>query len=253
MGFVSAFSKRSALVGLRPGNRQAAVCRLGICNHRRQALTHQKPREPPQATPGVRTYTNMRNKRRVAIALYHRGRLSLGDERTRLGYEAYHWGILIMSKHGISNKKLDCDAYDATDMAVNNPETRENLNPSHDWFFRSQRRIDPSGTGRMIGRIIVGKLPDGDCDSDDGIETLLRDKVPLPIKDASPPQSCVTWTLGALSVLQAAGLAWEFDVGRFQDWALAYGDQCMANLGSDNICEYPGRLPGAAHFCLGCL
>ncbi|KAM5358063.1 hypothetical protein ACJZ2D_015638 [Fusarium nematophilum] len=144
----------------------------------------------------------MRNKRRVVIALYHRDRFSLGDNRTRLGYEAYHWGIIIMPKHPINGRDLDCNAYDATDIAVIDPKTRRDLNPNLDWFFRPQHHIDPSATGRLIGRII----------------------------------SCVTWALGALSVLQASGLAWSFDVGQFQDWALAYGDQCMASPSPDNVC-----------------
>jgi hypothetical protein len=56
-----------------------------------------------------------RNKRRVVVALYHRDRLSLGDNRKRLGYEAYHWGILIMPKKPRTGGRLDCNAYDATD------------------------------------------------------------------------------------------------------------------------------------------
>ncbi|KAM5349299.1 hypothetical protein ACJ41O_005806 [Fusarium nematophilum] len=175
----------------------------------------------------------MRNKRRVVIALYHRDRFSLGDNRTRLGYEAYHWGIIIMPKHPINGRHLDCNAYDATDIAVIDPKTRRDLNPNLDWFFRPQHHIDPSATGRLIGRIIVGKLPKHISDST--VDALLAE-VPLPTKNASPPQSCVTWALGALSVLQASGLAWSFDVGQFQDWALAYGDQCMASPSPDNVC-----------------
>lgn len=178
-----------------------------------------------------------RNKRRVVVALYHRNKLSIGDNRTRLGYEAYHWGILIMPKAS-SGDDLICNAFDATDMVVVDPETRQNLNPNHDWFFRAQHDIDPAATGRMVGCIIVGKLPKNVSDST--IESLLGE-VPLPVMNASPPQSCVTWALGALSSLQDAGLAWKFDVGTFQDWVLAYGDQCMTHLGSTNICEYPRR------------
>ena len=178
-----------------------------------------------------------RNKRRIVVALYHRDRLSLGDNRKRLGYEAYHWGILVMPKKPPrTDGRPGCNAYDATDITVTDPKTRRDLNPDNDWFFRPQHHINPSSTGRLIGRIIVGKLPRNVADSD--IDNLLAE-VPLPVKDASPTQSCVSWALGALSALQASGLAWSFDVGQFRDWALAYGDRCMANLGADNVCEYP--------------
>ncbi|CAH0056352.1 unnamed protein product [Clonostachys solani] len=181
----------------------------------------------------------MRNKRRVVIALYHRNRLSLGNNRPRLGYEAYHWGILIIPRRSLEARRLPlCSAYDATDFSVIDPKTREDLNPNHDWLFRAQHDIDPSATGRLIGRIIVGKLPNHVSKSN--LDTLLAD-VPLPAKDASPPQSCVTWALAALGALQNAGLAWSFDIKPFQDWALAYGDRCMVDLGLSNVCEYKGE------------
>ncbi|CAG9989566.1 unnamed protein product [Clonostachys byssicola] len=127
-----------------------------------------------------------------------------------------------------------CSAYDATDILVIDPETHEHLNPNLDWFFRTQHDIDPSATGR----IIVGKLPKHVSKSD--LDTLLAG-VPLPAKDVSPPQSCVTWALAALSALQNAGLVWSFNIESFRDWALAYGDRCMANMGQSDVCEYRGE------------
>lgn len=187
---------------------------------------------------------NKRNKRRVAIALYHRDRLSLGANRAKLGFEAYHWGILVMPKQSTSSTSrrtrrrhpLKCNAYDATDLPIIDPITRQDSNPNLEWFFRPQHGIDPSATGRLIGRVIVGKLPPTTTDSD--IDALLG-KVPLPVKDASPPESCVTWAIRALGSLQAAGLAWQFDLDEFRDWALAYGDRCMANMGPDHVYEFP--------------
>jgi hypothetical protein len=179
----------------------------------------------------------MRNKRRVVIALYHRNSHSLKENRAKLGYEAYHWGVLIMPKETRNDRHHHhCNAYDATDMAVIDPKTGENSNPHMDWFFRPQHDIDPFANGRLIGRIIVGKLPKNV--TGDEIDKLLA-AVPLPVRDADPRQSCVTWALDALSTLQASGWAWGFDIGQFKDWALAYGDQCMANMGSDNITQYP--------------
>ncbi|VUC31696.1 unnamed protein product [Clonostachys rosea] len=176
----------------------------------------------------------MRNKRRVMLALYHRGRLSLGDNRIRLGYRSYHWGIIISPKNARPGHPV-CNSYDATDAFVIDPITGQDLNPNLDWFFRAQHDINPSATGQLIGRIIVGKLPNDVTDSE--IDALLA-TVPLPVQDASPSESCVTWALVALSTLQASGFAWSFDIKEFQDWALAYGDQCMKNIGADSVCEY---------------
>lgn len=190
----------------------------------------------------------MRNKRRVAIALYHRNKLSLGESRVALGHGAYHWGVIVMPKPerranlrpsatvvSTDNQPL-CDAFDATDAIVMDPETGRNLNPSLDWYFRAQHGIDPFANGRLIGRVIVGKVPKHFSDST--IDSLLAN-IALPVKDASPRQNCVSWTLDALSSLQAAGIARTFDVDQFKTWALAYADECMANLGSNNVCEYP--------------
>lgn len=176
-----------------------------------------------------------RNKRRVAISLYHRGHLSLGDNRTRLGYSAYHWGLVVMSKL----PSVECDTYDAADIPMLDPTTGEDRNPNRDWIFRRpQHDIDPAANGRLIGRIIVGKLPNKVSVSH--IDSLLG-RVPLPKKDVSPRESCVTWALAALNALQDEELAWKFDIAVFQDWTLAYGDECMKQLGQNNVCEYVTR------------
>src|SRR5688572_962341 len=107
-----------------------------------------------------------RNKRRVVLALYHRGRLSLGDNRARFGYEAYHWTILITRKHTHSK----CNAYDAADIATLDPTTGDDLNPNRNWVFRAQHDIDPAANGKLIGRVSVGKLPKGT--SDDTLDAL---------------------------------------------------------------------------------
>lgn len=178
-----------------------------------------------------------RKKRRIVIALYHRNRLSLGENRVNLNHSAYHWGILIKPKLPDADGRVACNAYDATDMSVTDPVNHVDLNPNHDWFFRAQNQIDPNAQGRLIGCIIVGKLPKHLSDAT--VEEMLRD-VALPVKDASPRESCVTWALEALSAFQREEWAWQFDTDEFKDWALNYGDQCMQNLGKENVCEYNG-------------
>ncbi|KND86749.1 hypothetical protein TOPH_08602 [Tolypocladium ophioglossoides CBS 100239] len=118
----------------------------------------------------------MGNKRRVVVTVHHRDELSLGNNRDRLGYEAFHWGIL-------------CNAYDVSDGATIDPDTWQDLNPSREWYFRPKHGVDPVRSGRLLGRIIIGKVPKNITDAD--IKALLAD-VPLPAQNATPQQSCVT-------------------------------------------------------------
>jgi hypothetical protein len=66
----------------------------------------------------------MSNKRRVMLTIHHRDELSLGPNRTRLGYAAYHWGILIQPK---KPKGSDSNAYDVSNGAKVDPLTRQDL------------------------------------------------------------------------------------------------------------------------------
>ncbi|KAM5349316.1 hypothetical protein ACJ41O_005823 [Fusarium nematophilum] len=174
----------------------------------------------------------MSNKRRLVVTLHHRDEFSLGDHRQNLCYEAYHWGIMIMPK---TSKGSDCNAYDASDASDIDPETRQLRNTNLEWWFRAKRGVNPERSGRLLGRIVIGKIPNNI--SDHAVEDLLRG-IPLPVKNAHPPQSCVTWTLNAIVALQDAGLAWSFDLDKFRDWALAYADQCLKKPKPGDLREY---------------
>ncbi|KYK60860.1 hypothetical protein DCS_01998 [Drechmeria coniospora] len=174
----------------------------------------------------------MSNKLRVVVSLHHRDELSLGSHRTRLCHEAFHWGIIIMPKR---SKGPDCHAYDVSDGPVLDPNKRQDLNPEHAWESRVKLGVDPLRSGRLISRIIIGKVPKHVDLANIG---RLLATIPLPAKDAVPAESCVTWTLAAIAILQAEGIVHPFDVGRFRDWALSYADRSMKNMGPHNIVEY---------------
>lgn len=93
----------------------------------------------------------MRNKRRIFLSIHYRGALSLGENRQRPGYTAYHWGILISPK---VYKEQDCYTFDVSDAAVPDPETRLDHNPSYEWRFRS----NPTVSGSLLGLIILQKF-----------------------------------------------------------------------------------------------
>ncbi|KAF4456872.1 hypothetical protein F53441_1083 [Fusarium austroafricanum] len=155
----------------------------------------------------------------VTVALYDRGDFSRGDKRRIFGYEAYHWGIIVMPE---TAEGPVCHAYSATDASEIDPVTFRMNNPTMGWWLRQDNNMDPDLDTKLFGRIIIGQLPDE-------VSTVqlndLFESIPLPVKNTHPQQSCVTWLVDAICALQR--LAWlpEFDIGHFQDWALLYGDE----------------------------
>lgn len=171
------------------------------------------------------------------VTIHHRGSLSLGDNRARLGRSAYHWGILIQPK----KPKLGRDsiAYDVSDAAKPDPETRQDHNPNYDWHFRAKRAVnnDPFVGGNLLGRVMIGKVPNHITDAD--IEDLLG-QVPLPIKNTE--QNCVTWTLASIQALQKERLAEDFDVDQFTIKALELADEWLRDPDPDHVYNYVNRV-----------
>mgnify|MGYP000297684123 CR=1 FL=1 len=93
----------------------------------------------------------------VTVALHHRDHFSQGNARRAFGYEAYHWGIIVSP---LVSQAQDCWAYDATDKCYIDPATMRVVNPTMDWWFRSTD-IDPVLSDKLLGRIIIGQVPDG--------------------------------------------------------------------------------------------
>ncbi|RMZ76315.1 hypothetical protein DV738_g4993, partial [Chaetothyriales sp. CBS 135597] len=171
------------------------------------------------------------------VTIHHRDQLSLGNNREALGLSAFHWGILIQPKNPKGN---DSHAFDVSDASIPDPLTRRDLNPNHDWHFRPKLAVNPLLSGRLLGRIMIGKVPKDF--TDDAIEALLK-TVPLPVKNATPNQNCATWIVAAIQLLQDRGLAEPFNVSDFMSKALALGDQWLGNPSPNNTHNYTSR-PG---------
>lgn len=157
----------------------------------------------------------------VAVALYHRDHFSRGNARRIFGYEAYHWAIIVMPQ---VSQGRDCSAFDATDASEIDPVTFRMRNPTMDWWFRVKENVDPALSAKLLGRIVIGQLPDGMSSAE------LRDffgRVRLPGKNTNPQQSCVTWAVDAIRALQRQGWVGEFELDQFKDWALSYADDRM--------------------------
>lgn len=149
-----------------------------------------------------------------------------------LQYEAFHWGILITPK---TSSGPDSLAFDVSDAAVPDPVLRLDRNPHRNWMFRPKARVDPVRSGRLIGRVLIGKVPNNITDLQ--IQSILA-TVPLPVNGATPRQSCVTWILAALIALQNTGIARKFDVSQFIVWALSYADHALVSANALSIYDY---------------
>ncbi|KAM5355126.1 hypothetical protein ACJ41O_001772 [Fusarium nematophilum] len=165
--------------------------------------------------------------RRIAVALHHRDRFSHGNARKTFGHEAYHWAIMAMPEE--SQGQDCCYSFDATDTSEIDPVTFRMTNPTMDWWFRAKENVDPAVSDKLIGRIVIGEL------SDEVSNAELRDffeRIPLPVKNTDPQQSCVTWATDAIRALQRRGWVREFEIGQFKDWALSYADERMKGADS---------------------
>ncbi|EKV04775.1 serine threonine protein kinase [Penicillium digitatum] len=178
----------------------------------------------------------MSNKRQVFLSLHHRDALSIGGNRQRFGHAAYHWGIVISPK---ISKGPDCYAFDVSDGIILDPARRVNLNQEGNWFFRGRANINPEKSGHLLGRVMIGKVPNEVTYVE--LHGLLE-AIPLPQKSTLPEQNCVTWTRAAICKLQENGLVEQFDLGRFMDESLAFADQRLQSIESKPASiNYTGR------------
>ncbi|KAL4782188.1 hypothetical protein BJX76DRAFT_369288 [Aspergillus varians] len=159
-----------------------------------------------------------RNKPRIFITLHPRGKNSLGKNRTRLGYSAYHWGILISPKH--PTPSAEHTHFDVTDSMYIDPLTN---GVKDDWRFRGRSSPEPVAAFQILARVYVGKLAFGT----EGVRGRLSG-IALPGRGVEG-ENCVSWTREAIGVLGDMGVLGEgFDLMRFMDVALGFADECLA-------------------------
>ncbi|KAJ5790601.1 uncharacterized protein N7518_007612 [Penicillium psychrosexuale] len=178
--------------------------------------------------PGTRIY-------QVFLAVYHRGELSLGEYRRRLGFSAYHWAILLFDAP--NNRYY---AFDVTDGASPDPVYRRDLNPDYQWTYRVKNNVHPASCDSLLIRMAIGEVNDGV--GPDSIKILLR-SVPLPIKGAEPVQNCVTWIKAAIHKLRFHGYASDlYNIDTTIDRALAYADlRIMDPVNSVSVIDHLGN------------
>ncbi|KAF4336052.1 serine threonine kinase [Fusarium beomiforme] len=165
----------------------------------------------------------------VAVALYDRGDFFRGDKRLVFGYEAYHWGIVILPE---TQQEREHHAFSATDVVEINPVTFRMHNPTMSWWLRSEENINPGESSKPLGCIIIGEIPDD-------ITFAQLDEffncISLPVKNTHPQQSCVTWIMAAIQALQRENWIPQFELDEFKDWAVSYADERMTDLNTEIV------------------
>lgn len=177
----------------------------------------------------------------IAVALYHRDHFSKGQTRKALGHGSYHWGIVIISKSQQASEHTSTyHVFEATDASEIDPATWRLTNPTMDWWLRSQTNLSgglSSLNEKLLGLIVIGAAPSEV--STEGFQHVFE-KIPLPVKNQSPQQSCVSWALDAVRAVQRENWVSDFDIGQFQDWALGFADERLDDQESrGQVVPYP--------------
>jgi hypothetical protein len=154
----------------------------------------------------------MSNKDRVFIAVYTRPGsselASLSSTKSKPPPSAYQWGLWVEPKnstgHGTSFDLEDQISF----SSVTNP---------FGWRFHIDDHKTPPP--RMLGRLMIGKMPEGMSGTD--LSCVLKD-VPLPSDPGSHVVDSVGWILAVIEVLQEVGAAETFPIDNFLGDALAY-------------------------------
>ena len=157
------------------------------------------------------------------MSAHHRGELSLGENRRRLGFSAYHWAILLVPK---KEEKHRCYAFDITNGVKPDALHRKNLNPDFKWLYRMKSKVNPASSDSLLIRVAIGQVRDGHPED---IHAMLG-AVQLPAQDVRPPEDCVSWIRSALHALRRDGHAVKIDdVDMVMSRALSYADSRMAD------------------------
>lgn len=182
----------------------------------------------------------------IAVALYHRDHFSKGQTRKILGHGSYHWGIVIITppSRQTSHDPSEYHSFEATDASKIDPVTWRLKNPTMDWWLRSQTNFPgdlASLNEKLLGLVVIGAAPtDVSTDEFRGV----FERIPLPVKNTVPQESCVSWALDAVRAVQTEGWASDFDISQFSDWALEFADKSLDDLGSRvQIVPYPNTKP----------
>lgn len=114
-----------------------------------QAIQHSSlPQRHPAMTPARRRSTSGRPGS-VLLVLQYRDRLSLGENRARLGFAAFHWSIAV--------RYDEYHRFDVTDGIVQD-KFGNDINPERNWLYRHQVSTTLTEITRHLGAIKIGQV-----------------------------------------------------------------------------------------------
>ncbi|KAK8010298.1 hypothetical protein PG990_009263 [Apiospora arundinis] len=150
------------------------------------------------------------NKYRVSVAGFARDGISHNASLERpFGRAMYHWGIWVEPKNSQGAGRL----YHMEEY----PPMNSAAGPIPGGWRFELRDSNSKNSKRLIGRIMIGKLPAGNGYRE--VEALLS-RVPAPVQGSS--ENCITWTMNAIRLLQGqrpTPWAERFNIEEFMDYA----------------------------------
>ncbi|KAJ5756306.1 hypothetical protein N7533_005849 [Penicillium manginii] len=159
----------------------------------------------------------MKHKRQVMVTLFAReghffSKNQNQNHHRQLEHNDFLWSIIIRPKKPQGH---DSDCFDIRHTS-SEPVRRNQPKPKGDWQFRAITQYEPSKDHRLLGQLMIGKIPLEVSHNE--IMELLKD-IAYPRKDAQHHENGINWIRTAIRHLQMTGIAEEFDVDEFLDHA----------------------------------
>lgn len=142
------------------------------------------------------------NKPQIYIAaLYRNNRHAPTDAK-------FHGFVLVRPKKYVRwepmsiYKPMECSFIDVTDAIVQHEDGTFDANVEGKWRFRARHEVDVLMEGRLVGAVMVGKIPRGKDVRD--LKRVLG-RVDVPVRGRLPRENCWSWVVDGMKRLQREG------------------------------------------------
>ncbi|KAJ5221763.1 uncharacterized protein N7469_010650 [Penicillium citrinum] len=146
-----------------------------------------------------------------------------GQHQTELEQNDFLWSIVVRKR---TSKGRDNYCFDVRQTNLESSHSDQSRSV-RDWQFRAITKCDPLEVHRLLGQVMIGKIPHSVSHGQilDILETL-----PLPQSSKNPEANEVTWIRHAIHRLQLEGYAEKFDINKF----MRYAQECATTNARDN-------------------
>jgi len=177
---------------------------------------------PAHRTSSVQSFTVAKkaNKRQIMVALFSREDhiFNNGQRQTELERNDFLWSIVVRKR---TSKSHDNYCFDVRQTNLESSRSDQSRSVG-DWQFRAITKCDPSEEDRLLGHVMIGKIPHSV--SHDQILDILE-ALPLPQSNKNPEENEVTWIRNAIHRLQLEDYAERFDIDKF----MRYAQECATS------------------------